>query len=132
VPSGEKAIDEVKPGDLVLAFDETTGEIEAKMVMARLVHPMTSEPRLRVTLDTGVVIETTEGHRFYDAERLDWDEIKEFSVGDLLFDGQDARMIVDIERLDGAEPVDTFNLTVADHHTYFVGGVLVHNAKTNT
>jgi hypothetical protein len=129
-PSGPKAIETMREGDAIMAWDEKTRQIVASVVEKTLPHPQHTEPRLKITLDTGTQIEVTESHRFYDSGFGDFRPIKDFEIGDTLYTGLPV-FIKNIERM-GRTPTDVFNLEVAEQHTYLVHGVVVHNAKSST
>lgn len=128
-PDGYVPIEQLSAGDKVMAFDEATGLPVVSEVERVLTHLDHEEPRVKVEVGP-VVIEATVGHRFYDPQTGNYREIGEFELGDMLFrDGQPD----DIDNMTwiGGDPLDVYNIEVAEHHNYFVHGVLVHNAKTN-
>ena len=123
---GLKPIEEIKEGDLVLAFDEQTGEQSFKSV-ARLFRNTTSE-WYHITVN-GEVIICTADHPFYVAG-LGFVPAKDLSVKDKLLSSDNSVVDIDsitIERL--TTPETTYNFEVSDFHTYYVGEttVLVHN-----
>lgn len=132
---GAKPIERLQAGDFVLARDEKNyqGEIEAKQVIET--HCSTAEIlELHVR---GQVIRTTKLHPFHVAGR-GWTPAFELRAGDYLTSNQREPAIVDkIVQTGMSEKV--YNLSVADHKTYFVGSdawefaVWVHNiCGTNT
>jgi hypothetical protein len=129
-PDGQKPIEELRPGDLVLSRSE---------------HDLHAPPEPRLVRDTfvrvapvivlqidGVTIRTTAEHPFY-VKGKGWQCAKELQVGDRLAtsDGQWAT----VEQIgDAGQVVTVYNLSVEDYHTYFVGheawgfAIWVHNA----
>jgi hypothetical protein len=130
-PEGAKAVECLRPGDLVLsrAEEDVGGVIEAKAV---------EEVFVRVALVLAVqvrgrVIRTTAEHPFYVFGR-GWVSACYLCAGDLLA-SQDGQVIL-VERVAETREVATvYNVRVADYHTYFVGcgewgfSVWAHNAE---
>jgi intein/homing endonuclease len=130
-PEGEKAVESLRRGDLVLsrAEEDIDGVVEAKAV---------EEVFVRVALVLAVqvrgrVIRTTAEHPFYVLGR-GWVCACHLVAGDLLasHDGQ----VIPVERVAETRDLATvYNVRVADHHTYFVGSgewgfsVWAHNAE---
>jgi serpin B len=116
-PSGAKPVELLKAGDLVLARDEKNaqGDIEAKKVTET--HCTTAEIlELHVR---GQVIRTTKLHPFYVVGK-GWTLAHKVCVGDYLSTNQREPSIVDrVVETGKAEKV--YNLSVADHRTFFVG-----------
>ena len=117
-PTGAKPIEWLQVGDLVLARAEhdPNGPVEAKVVeevfrnFAAILH-------LHVG---GQLIRTTAEHPFW-VKNLGWIQAGELRVGDLLC-GQDGRWTAVEDLFDTGDFETVYNLRVADHHTYFVGG----------
>jgi hypothetical protein len=132
---GEVPISAIQVGDLVLAYDEETGETGYYTVTAVMVH---IDPTIVYLTIDGETIETTPEHPFYVMESAPWlatGETKgrwvdagELHVGDAVrqADGTTGMVqaVVVVER---SQPM--YNLTVAVAHTFFVGEQqwLVHN-----
>jgi len=129
-PEGLKPIEDIEVGDLVMAWDEATGEILPRAV-TDLIRP---EPKLiwrLEALDAGgetEVFEVTADHPWY-VETIGWVETKDLRAGQRIATA-DARgiAIVEIAPMDRVE--HTYNLTVDGPHTFLVGddGIVVHNA----
>ena len=87
---------------------------------------------VHLTLADGKTIDATEGHPFRTAEG--WRDAVLLRKGDTLIltgsDGKPSTIQVDGIRYE-TKVLTTYNLTVANAHTYFVGkdAVLVHNGK---
>lgn len=115
------AIEELKVGDEVLAFDET-GEVRLAKVTEVHYHPE-PQPILRVKFWRGETF-ITPNHWVLNQYNA-FVEMGTLSTHDALVDGMGhLRPIIDAE-LVGYEPV--WNLTVEPHHTFICDGVRVHN-----
>lgn len=116
-----KAIEEVKVGDLVMAFDEKKSQMKPDKVKELLFHPK-EEGYLIINGH----LKVTPVHRVLSKGR--WVEIGSLKVGDTLTNtqGEDAP-IESIKVVNG--PVDVYNFEVNPYHTYVAGGFIVHNAK---
>ncbi len=147
---GTEKIEEIREGDLVLAYDEETGEQAYKPVVRLFRNE--SKDWVGVTVDGKETI-STPGHKYYvpenEAERNfgevlehagyaglseKWVSAQNLKFGDkvLLSDGTYGIIqTVKVETL--SVPETTYNFEVEDFHTYFVGeqSVCVHNADCN-
>ncbi len=130
-----KAISEFKIGDKVLAKSEWKAEgedLSYELVTDIISTPNAEQNWVHITLKGGDVLTATEGHPFSTPEG--WrDAILLKKGGQLLLKGEDGdALTVQIEDIRTETKVlTTYNLTVANAHTYFVGkdAVLVHNGK---
>ncbi len=147
---GNKAIEDIKEGDMVLSYDENTGKQGYKKVI-RLFRNSTKlwvELTVKVDGKEQEPISCTPEHPFYilnveeDTPLVNFEErnnkehngqwvsAKDLKSGDvvLLESGKHGTINrVEIEKL--GIPEVTYNFEVADFHTYYVGeeGILVHN-----
>jgi hypothetical protein len=130
VPGGSRNIEDIRPGDRVLARDEHNGEgpVEAKVVEEVFVRE-----GLLWRLDVnGRSIRTTAEHPFFVAG-AGWVKCQELKVGDRLWTEDGSWVTVEAVEDTGIWAT-VYNLRVADHHTYFVGkeewgfSVWAHNA----
>ena len=145
---GLKPIEEIAVGDKVLAYDEATGE-QAYKEVTRLFRNTTKEWQyVYIEGETEPII-STPGHKYYlpennarreDARALEhasyaelsekWVSACDLKPGDkvLLSDGKYG-IIKKSETVIFSAPETTYNLEVADFHTYYVfkNKVLVHN-----
>jgi hypothetical protein len=124
-----KAIEDVRVGDIVWAWDEVHGALRQRSVRRLFRHR--NKTLLAISIvDAGGrphVIEATTEHPFW-VERKGWVPADRLARGDELkhIDGQTRVRVLSIQVVGAA---DVFNFEVGDAHTYFVGapGVLVHN-----
>ena len=130
--NGLKPIETIVPGDMVKSMDTVTGEIAYKAVTE--IHTNQFDPVGAVTLldetdGSETVLSVTASHPFYSAEGA-WVHASKLKVGEkLIEDGSGTLTVTSVSFNPNAKSALTYNLTVADYHTYFVGedGVLVHN-----
>ncbi len=125
--TGQRPIETLELGDLVLAQDVDTGELAYKPIIGRTVRPPSEI--LSVKLH-GEEIRSTRGHPFWVAG-AGWRMAKELDEGAVLHG------VTGSTRVSAVKPAaqeDAFNLVVADFNTYFVGerGVLVHDNTPRT
>jgi hypothetical protein len=120
--TGQRPIESLELGDLVLAQDVHTGELAYKPVLGRTVRPPT--PILKLTLPDEE-LRTTRGHPLWVAG-VGWRMAKELGDGAILHAINGG---VRVESYAEVENAEAFNLIVAEFNTYFVGesGVLVHD-----
>ena len=113
-------------------MDVMTGEISYEPVTE--IHTNQFDPVGAVTLldesdGSETVLSVTASHPFYSAEGA-WVHASKLNVGEkLVEDGGETLTVTSVAFNPYAKSALTYNLTVADYHTYFVGedGVLVHN-----
>ncbi len=125
---GDRPIEEIQIGDLVLSANPETGEIAYKPVVNTYVH--VTDTVLYLTIDEEI-IETTEDHPFW-VEGQGWTSAKLLQPGDVVRLKDGSTQCVDnieIVELPEGEYVAVYNFEVANFHTYFVSDydVLVHN-----
>ncbi|MFJ7957515.1 polymorphic toxin-type HINT domain-containing protein [Streptomyces sp. NPDC096319] len=130
----ENPIEDVEPGDEVLATDPETGRTEARVVTAGV---FTRDDKIYVDLvveDHGgsSVITTTDHHPFWSESDQRWIDAGDLTPGAILRTAE-GRGVKVISVRAYSDVRDTYNLTVADLHTYYVrsGGTsaLVHNTN---
>ena len=149
---GHKNIEDIEVGDLVLAYDEETGETAYKPVLHLFRNATNEWCTVKVKGSDGELheITSTPGHKYFvpenkvrkDSRALEhasyaelsekWVSACDLKHGDnvLLFDGTLGEVeSVSCRKL--SAPETTYNLEVADFHTYYVSDacVLVHNSK---
>lgn len=120
--TGERPIETLELGDLVLAQNVDTGELAYKPVIGRTVRP--PSPILKLSLGDEELL-TTRGHPFWVAG-VGWRMAKELGDAAMLYGVTGAARV---EAIESAGEAEAYNLVVADFNTYFVGesGVLVHD-----
>jgi RHS repeat-associated protein len=135
-PSGLKAISELVEGELVLAYNEATGQIGAYPITDVISH--VDAEIVLLTID-GETLETTAEHPFYELEAVPglavgqyhprWTDANELKAGDLVWQADGTTGAVQSIAIVAREQ-RMYNLTVAEAHTFFVGEQqwLVHNA----
>ena len=125
-PGGARRIDQIREGDLVLARNPRTGEIEAKVVLARHDHEIADIHVLALT--GGSAIETTPNHSFRSNDR--WVCADRLKAGDLLetISADGSAAMVAVERpLAYIRRDAVYNLVVADHFSFVANGSVVHS-----
>lgn len=127
--AGPMPIRDVVEGTLVQSLNETSGAFELKPVVAVLLNPGRPLYRLTLRAPNGqqTDMEVTDNHPFW-VEGQGWVESLKLVAGMRI--GTFARIpvtVLEIASLDRTEL--TYNLSVADNHTYFAGDTfaLVHN-----
>ena len=122
VPDGICRIDELKPGDAVLSFDDQ-GQLHQAAVLK--VHVHEGERVVRYRLWGGAVLDATPNHWVLNQFNA-FVEIGTLGADDCLVDENGhLRPIVDRAELCTGT---VYNLTVEGHHTFIAGGIRVHNA----
>lgn len=112
--SGLQPIESIQAGDRVLAQDAETGELTYKPVLQTTVRA----PHQLVQLNAGAdAITCTDGHRFWVAGEA-WTKARDLKPKHLL---HTARGTIRVESVSEADVDRTYNLVVADFHSYFVG-----------
>jgi hypothetical protein len=123
---GNQPIGTLEEGDVVLAYDEETGEIDYYPVIATISH---EDPVVEYLTIDGETVVTTPNHPFY-TDAGEWVNAGELQAGDRIrrADGSDGTVEA-VTFVYAPQPM--YNLTVATAHTYFIGDGewLVHNCK---
>ena len=131
---GYKAIARVRASDRVFAKDEASGETGYKPVTARYGNPYQETVYIEVSDGLGKIqtLVSNRIHPFYSGGK--WIKAEDLKAGSRLFAENGAEPTVQSVTVK-PEPLQAYNLTVADWHTYFVKGdkaetegVWVHNA----
>ena len=123
---GEKNIEDIEVGDMVLSKDEETGEQAYKEVTA--LHRNEKDTTYKLSVGSQI-IETTDNHPFW-VNGKGWVLAVDLMVGDELVQSNGNRLKIDNKEIvHHDEKVKVYNFTVADFHTYFVSdlGIWVHN-----
>ncbi len=111
---GLVAVEQIHPGDRVLSKNIETGELDYKVVLHTTVRK--PSPLMKVVIGEDA-IQATEGHQFWVSGR-GWTKTYELAAEQPLHTPTGA---VRVGSLESAESAPTYNLVVADFHTYFVG-----------
>jgi len=112
------SVERIEVGDRVLARDVETGELAYKPVLHRTVRP--TGPMVRVRLESES-IDCSGGHPFWQSGR-GWVKARSLAPGSRLHGVDGPSRVVGVEET--GEEV-TYNLVVADFHTYFAGMSMV-------
>ncbi|MGH7201490.1 MAG: polymorphic toxin-type HINT domain-containing protein [Planctomycetaceae bacterium] len=112
------AVEDVRIGDLALAQHPETGELAYKPVLQTTVRP--ESPVFKLTAGE-TTFRATGGHAFWVGGE-GWRMVSDLEAG-AMFHGIDGPVRLDGIKTDGEE--QTYNLVVADFHTYFVGPSMV-------
>ncbi len=116
---GFVAIEQIQPGDRVLAKDVETGELAYKPVLQTTIRPPTPVHQFEVD---GKTIVASLGHHFWISGE-GWTKTRELILDHPVHTVTGMRRITLVEDKGEIEPV--YNLVVADFHTYFVGDAMV-------
>ncbi|MBV9948536.1 MAG: Hint domain-containing protein [Myxococcales bacterium] len=128
--AGERAIEDLRAGDLVLSRDEATGAVEPEPVVRTFVTP--DQPLVEVSLGGSAPIRVTPTHRFGTTDR-GWVPAADLAPGEAVVTASGAGAeVLAVTPLAARETV--YNLAVEKTHTYFVGasGAWVHNDGCDT
>jgi hypothetical protein len=132
--AGTKAIEAIEIGDVVISHDPMSGVTTLKPVIGLSRNP--GKQIIKISIYNkekfiDVIYASTE-HPFW-VEDIGWTNANALTSGMRLHQLKGEQLIVQsVELTPGLQP--TYNLEVADFHTYFVGasGVLVHNTDICT
>jgi hypothetical protein len=111
---GPIAIEKIRIGDLVLAQQVDTGELAFKPVLRTTVRAAEQLVKIEVGRD---IFETSQGHLFW-APGDGWTKARQLVAGVQL---QSLKGPQSISAVAEGSKAETYNLLVADFHTYFVG-----------
>jgi hypothetical protein len=115
---GPMAIERIQVGDQVLSQNPHTGELAYKPVLRTTIRPAGPLLKLSTARES---IRTSGGHPFWVAGR-GWVKARDLKAGMAL---HATNNVVHLRSVENAEAERTYNLIVADFHTYFVGDDLV-------
>ncbi|MCP5486960.1 MAG: hypothetical protein H7A22_15610 [Spirochaetales bacterium] len=131
-----KRIEEIRTGDVVLAWNEESGELSYKRVVNTFIRE--TDQIYRLSFERGEEIQTTHSHPFYVIRNSgyggsrttqgEWVEAKHLRVGDRVQTAEGRTISITAIGIE-ARPETVYNFEVIDEHNYFVGraGILVHN-----
>jgi len=123
---GLRPIEKLIVGDIVITFDIYTKRTFKKSINA--VFKNKTECLIEIVLDREK-IRTTKSHRFWVDNKQRWIEAKYLTKDMLLQTVTDENIQIQNINILYDREVETFNLSVADYHTYFISqkNILVHN-----
>lgn len=127
LPDGSsKNIEELKPGDVILSFDEESKELFDGIIGD--IRKTTHQGLINIYADYETDIRTTPLHKFY-VDGKGYITANQIQVGDkLLNSGGEYLEVLEINNVEGEFEVYHI-MDVQDRHNYFVEDVLVHNIK---
>jgi len=134
-----KNIEDIRPGDVVMAMDDETGEMLPKRVVEVFKNFVDHICVVTISASEDAqeqTIRTTDEHPFF-VPGHGWIEAKSLSPGDsLLQSDEQIATVVSVAREDLDQPEAVYNFEVEDFHTYFVSAsnfdapILTHNKCT--
>jgi hypothetical protein len=124
VDEGTKPISQISENDYIWSYDHSKQKAELKPVTS--IRNYLVNAILAFVLCSGDTIWTTIDHPFYSKEK--YIPALNLEVGDTLY-SKEAECFVIEDKILKDSTVRVYNLTVADHHNYYVGHdeILVHN-----
>ncbi|MFO0942669.1 MAG: polymorphic toxin-type HINT domain-containing protein [Pirellulales bacterium] len=111
---GFKPVEQISIGDMALSRNTVTGELCWKPVIARTTRP--AEPTVVLGLDDGD-LRCTGGHLLWVSGK-GWTKASQIKQGDLLHTANEPALVMTVRQ---AAEAPTFNLEVAENHSYFAG-----------
>lgn len=111
---GLKPVEQLSIGDMALSRNTVTGELCWKPVIARTTRPV--EPTVVLGLDEGD-LRCTGGHLLWVSGK-GWTKASQIKQGDLLHTASEPAVVMSVRQ---AAEAPTFNLEVAENHSYFAG-----------
>lgn len=128
-PDGERPIEEIEEGDIVLAYDFKSGKVVSRTVK----NPVENATEHWYKLIIGSKeTKVTGAHPFWVNNLQEWVSARDLRKGMILRTSDAREVVIDsIERVSLSKPERTFNFEVEINHNYFAGTkgntVLVHN-----
>jgi len=115
-----KPVEQIKVGDMVMSYDESTGFMKPAPVVA--VHaPFTADSYFVIN----GTVRVTATHPFFSSGG--WINTQDLKVGDRLTGSDGSTTIATIEKVE--EPARAYNFQVGDGGTYLAAGIVVHNKE---
>lgn len=113
--TGMRPIESIRIGDNVVSQNIKTGEIALKPVLRTAQRPPSIT--CKIVLVSDEKIQTTLGHHWW-VVGSGWTKTKDLETGMHI---RTASGSAEIAKLEDAEEAVTYNISVADHHSFFVG-----------
>jgi hypothetical protein len=131
VPSGVRAIEDLRVGDEVLSYSLA----DRKHVVRRVANVLRSRAKTIHAIRAGEfeIAGVTPEHPFWDASTESWREVSALSLSSVLLVGLDAhelrpQPVTELKCVPARDEVDVFNVTIeGEEQNYFANGILVHN-----
>lgn len=130
--NGLKTIKDVKPGDILITYNEKTNKFEPDTVVK---SGMTGKRTdiLRITFDDNTVVTCTSNHPFavIQNDRIQWIHAINLMPNVKIKSKNGSRHVTKIETLN--VEIEVYDITMAHNHNFLVGeneGILVHNSGT--
>lgn len=126
-------IEDIRPGQIVLSYDEETGEFVEQTVKATIVHHDCTEIAL-LTFEDGTTLDMTEDHPLYTKNgwrSLTKPEYDKLLLGDEVKSIAGWTKLIDINRYTPEIPVVTYTLSMGSSEkkqNYLSNNLVVHNA----
>ena len=128
-PTGDVAIEDLRVGQAVYAYDTATGRVVSSSVTRLWRH--VDRPYGTLQLGSGSPLHVTDNHPVYRVNDGSYVAAGQLAVGDTLMYLELSQSPKPLALPTSWEPVSrrgtVYNITVAGHHNYFAAGVLVHN-----
>lgn len=112
--TGPVAIESIRVGDRVLSQDPETGELAYKPVLGTTIRPVSQLIRVVVGDD---IIQSSGGHLFW-AVGKGWQRTRQITAEMAIHGCSGTNKVTEVEQ---GEQLQSYNLIVADFHTYFIG-----------
>ncbi|MBU0757181.1 MAG: hypothetical protein KKF44_03895 [Nanoarchaeota archaeon] len=123
---GDKNIEDIIVGDVVMSYNITSGDLVPNVVLKN--YERYADKMMTIMLRDDTVLNATPEHPFYDG--TDYKPISEFNVNDILYLLKNGKLkpvkIKEMQEYD-IEKTKVYNLKVAGNFNYFANGVLNHN-----
>lgn len=121
VPGGTKSIEDIKIGDIILTRKSLNSDELVKATVTQTFSHLVDG-----YLVINGYLKVTPEHRLW--VNGAWRNAGDIQVGDTLLDSFSKTVIVSSIEWQGGQ-FEVYNFSVKDYHTYFAGGVWVHNDK---
>lgn len=142
-PKGNIQINKLKIGDIVISYDENLEKLTYSEIGEILIHDGIDLPIANFKVNNLIqlgfkdkfgyeeFINVTDNHQFYNIKTGNYKEIRDFNIGEELFN-KDKKIIISSKKIliDNTSDEIVYNIHMVNKpHNYFVKGVLVHNWK---